>query len=784
MMWTFQPKSNNFRVVIVGGSIAGLTLAHCLLRNNIEFVVLESHGDIAPQVGASIGISSNGSRIFDQIGVFDDIWNLVEPLRQARIWSDSGKRNTESVDLRLLQERHGYPGTILDRQEVLAILYEHLGSAQNWVYLNKRVTEVEHQPEKVFVHCGDVSNFEGDLVVGADGVRSTIRHRMWDYMETRGLISEAAEERTRMKSEYNCVFGISAPPPGLEPGMLHRTYAENYSLLVISSKNGRAYWYFFTKMDQIYTGNETPRYSQDDLEKHVAAYLDKPVTDSVPFSALLQRSVSRTMVPIEEALFKHWCIDRFVCIGDSIYKMTPNLGQGGMSAIESASSLANSLATLVRHSSEEKISALASPKYKFIAFWVLPYMGRYLFDINSANIAGGCTMPYTDSYPHAPADKAWKRALWTAPLVGCYASAGATMGAVINQALPFLFAQIKQGVWMARNGEAIDLTKPVYHVPFLDNLFRPMILCFLPSISGSDPQTRLQVLSFMTDLSPIYGIWLLESLRSSESWYRVLLAITAGIAFQLRGIGMIAPIYYAAQYITAPLSRILPGHNRTIDPSTTGSLLFSLLSSYHLTTYANFFPGTVETRRWYNALWQLFPVTVPLVQIPIAIVAKRLFPAPPPADPQVKLKKLRRNFRTIWVFYRTLALVSGLTFMYARLTKPRGTSLANIFFPGVTDHFTPVTSFAQGIARFLQYDQVISMASGYIWLALRFRGLKQRRQSGSEGSFPWWKAIGACVASTFALGPGATFVLGWGWREEMLERLAVRMQNGGSSPKE
>ncbi|PYH44830.1 FAD-dependent oxidoreductase [Aspergillus saccharolyticus JOP 1030-1] len=832
-----EAPQSKFRVVIVGGSIAGLTLAHGLLRNNIDFVVLESRDDIAPQVGASISINPNGSRIFDQIGVFDEIRDLVEPLRQEEIWSDSGKLITRSVDLRLVSERLGYPAMFLDRQAVLAILYKHLGAAQSRVLLNKKVTEVDHLPEKVVVHCADNTTFEGDLVVGADGVRSTIRYRMWDYMETRGLIRETAEERKRMKSEYNCVFGIAEPTPGLVSGMLYRTYGEGYSLLVISSKHGRVYYFFFAKMDKVYTGNDTPQYSQADLEEQVAKYLGKPVTGTVPFSEVIQRTVTQTMVPLEEALFKHWCMDRFVCIGDSIHKMTPNLGQGGMCAIESAASLANSLATLVVHDASEgknisasssssisvdeihrclknweaarlariptvyagsrdltRIEALASPKYKFIAFYILPYFGSYLLDLNCLMMTGSvkldcepaparslqCTMAYTDSYPQTSADKAWKRALKVAPLVACYAAASATMGAVVQKTMPYLIKQIAQGTWMASNGEVINLTEPIYHVQFLDNLLGPMALCFLPSISGSDPQSRLQMLSFMTDLSPVYGIWLLESLRNSESWYKVLLPITAGIASQFCGIGMIAPLYFAVEYIATPLSRILPGHNRIIDPSTTGALLVSLLGSYNLITYANFIPRAIETRHWYNAIWQLFPVTLPLLQLPIALLARRLFPRPPPADPDAKTKIQRRNIRTVRFFYRTLALVSGLTFIYTRFTKPQGTPMASLFFPGLTEHLAPVTSFSQGITLALQYDQLMSVASGFVWLALRFRELKERQESRSEATFSWWKAVGACAASTFALGPGATFALGWGWREEMLEQLAVSMQSGGS----
>jgi len=41
-------ESSNLKVVIVGGSIAGLTLAYCLLRIGVDFVVLETRGEIHP----------------------------------------------------------------------------------------------------------------------------------------------------------------------------------------------------------------------------------------------------------------------------------------------------------------------------------------------------------------------------------------------------------------------------------------------------------------------------------------------------------------------------------------------------------------------------------------------------------------------------------------------------------------------------------------------------------------------------------------------------------------
>lgn len=76
---------DKFRVVIVGGSIAGLTLAHSLHKIGVDYIVLEKRKEVAPQEGASIGILPNGARILDQLGIYDDIEPITEPLGVTHI---------------------------------------------------------------------------------------------------------------------------------------------------------------------------------------------------------------------------------------------------------------------------------------------------------------------------------------------------------------------------------------------------------------------------------------------------------------------------------------------------------------------------------------------------------------------------------------------------------------------------------------------------------------------------------------------------------------------------
>ncbi|KNG87539.1 monooxygenase [Aspergillus nomiae NRRL 13137] len=791
MFYYGEPKPK-FRVVIVGGSIAGLTLAHCLLKNNIDFVVLEAHNEIAPQVGASIGIIPNGARILDQLGVFDDILDTTEPMQESSYWTQEGNLIVRNDTPQLIHKRHGYPIAFVDRQVVLKVLYDHLADQQDRILVGKKVIKVENLHGRVQVHCADHSVFDGDLVVGADGVRSIVRQQI-------------------------CVFGISTAVEGLTPGSGHRTFGEDFSFLTLIGKEGRVYWFFFTKMDRVYSASEIPRFHQGLIDEHVAPYLQKPIRDTVPFAAVYERAITRTFLPLEEAEYNHWAIDRWVCVGDSAHKMTPNMGQGGNSAIESAASLANSLASLIEASGDSRVSvkdlndylqpwqkkrqarlqdifkkaheltrleALATWKEKCIALHLFPYLTNYLADGASQTIVGAtkldcvplpprslqCTMPFTNFHPPR-GDAIWKRALWTVPLIGIYAVGRATALPVILNTRPHLYPLFKEGIWTAGNGEVLSLTKPLYHNLFLDKLFRPLITCFLPSITGSDTNSRVQMLSFMTDLGAVYGIWLLESYRGAHSWINVLLPLAAGTVFQLKGIWMVAPFYYTLEYLMAPLYSLLSGSNsKEIDAVTTESLALSMLAGYYSTTFANFFAPSLQSRQWYNAMWQVFPATIPLLQLPFSLARRWLSPSSPPKDEIDRKQQQRKRRQNVRYACGTFALVSGLTFIYGRFTAPPGVSFWSIFVPGLRDHLAPVTSFSDGIARFLQYDELISMGSAYVWLALRFRELKQ-----AGARFSWTRAGAAFAASLLALGPGATFALGWGWREELLHQVAKEL---------
>jgi len=333
--------NNHFRVIISGGGIAGLTLANALQLGGIDFVLLERRNNIAPQVGASIGILPNGARIIDQLGCYEEILELVEPLDKMAYHRADGSIIQDSDTPELMVKRSGYDTVFLGRQSVLEVLARHVDPKK--ILLEKEVASVENRQDMVVVRCKDGTEFTGDILAGADGVNSKTRHEMWRIAnaESPGVIPAADIES--MFSEYECMFGISSRTEGLKSRYINVTHDQNVSSMVLTGKEERVYWFIFQKLPRICRGNEIPKYTREDADafgEEVAGLNIQP-NGAVQFCDIWKNRTSYSRVALEEAQYNVWTWGRIACLGDSIHKMTPNSAHGGNCAMESAAALAN-----------------------------------------------------------------------------------------------------------------------------------------------------------------------------------------------------------------------------------------------------------------------------------------------------------------------------------------------------------------------------------------------------------------------------------------------------------
>ncbi|KAL2797702.1 hypothetical protein BJX66DRAFT_323165 [Aspergillus keveii] len=335
----------NFRVIIVGGSVGGLTLAHCLSRAGIDYVVLEKGDQIAPEIGASIGIMPNGARVLAQLGLFEELERHIKPLSTAHITFPDGLA-VESHYPQVLHARFGYPLAFLRRRDFLAITYDaHPDKTK--ILTGKDVVELKGLSDGVCAITSDGSVYEGSIVVGADGVHSRVRSEIWRWAGREIPGSLSARERNSMTVEYACVFGISSGVESLEAGAQINAFLDRAAIMTIDGKDGCVFWFLFKKLDQKHVYPAVPRFSSKDASQLCSKMQDVHMYKGLRFGDIWKNSEFVSMTALEEGLFKTWFYDRMVLVGDSAHKMTPNFGQGANTAIEDAATLASLLQRLV-----------------------------------------------------------------------------------------------------------------------------------------------------------------------------------------------------------------------------------------------------------------------------------------------------------------------------------------------------------------------------------------------------------------------------------------------------
>ena len=163
-------------VVIVGGGLAGLAAAQALAAFGLRAEIYEA-APVLTEVGGAIGTSPQAHKALQAIGLGDKLAEI------ATSWPGLYTRNMltgellEFRDLREAASRYGAPFYSFHRADLLQVLASGLDPES--IHLGHRVAGVEELDDSVRLTFEDGSNVEADCVIGADGVRSTIRQALY-----------------------------------------------------------------------------------------------------------------------------------------------------------------------------------------------------------------------------------------------------------------------------------------------------------------------------------------------------------------------------------------------------------------------------------------------------------------------------------------------------------------------------------------------------------------------------------------------------------------------------
>jgi len=320
------------RVAIVGGGIGGVAAATALLQHGIEVGVYEQ----APQlkeVGAGVAIHPNGARMLRRLGLGEEL------LRSGARWNDPQFRHPDD---RLIA--HWWSAIEAERIEVygmhradlLQMFLDRLPAEV--IHPGHRCTGFEQTANEATVLFDNGARISADVVVGADGIHSTLQQYVTPpspplpsgSVAYRGIITAAsvAWPAGQMRNwlgpgKHFLVFPVRA------------NQLVNYVGFVATSAQTRESW--SAPGDPAALAREFSGWNP--LVQAILAQVD-----TCFWWGLYDR----------EPLAR-WTNGRLTLLGDAAHPMLPHVGQGANQAIEDAVALATVLSRSDRRSAPDAL---------------------------------------------------------------------------------------------------------------------------------------------------------------------------------------------------------------------------------------------------------------------------------------------------------------------------------------------------------------------------------------------------------------------------------------------